>query len=282
MELESKNKNKKELGFRDWADLMVDSFGDVGKIAMLYAIASHYEDICIENRNSFPLLNLHGGMAVGKTMLSQTMSSIFTKRSKPIDLSLHDSQERGINVASGDSKRGVNIIEGYRSRPESDNALMGIYDKAGYYTISDGEAMKHHTVRTGTVICSQQPLSDIPTLFSRVIYCDMGSAPLYKKPFDFTKLQSISPHSVQWSFDELRPTIERTWNSEIIKARIEFLKEFEDDSEKRIWENWSTILAVFNMVAGKIHFRFQKQELMELIGESAKKQVRILKMGNSD
>lgn len=80
-----------KLNFHDWSKLMYEAYGMPGAIAVAFTCSALFRDLIGDQRQCFPLLNLYGPPASGKSAMAQSILALFGPGEHQTPLNPHSS-----------------------------------------------------------------------------------------------------------------------------------------------------------------------------------------------
>lgn len=259
------------LSLEGWSRLFCDVYGDNGKIALCFAVASLFRDVIFQHVNSFPILYLFGPRGTGKTTLRDALLSLFGIPQTPIALG-SASSPKGFARKMGQYSNALISFEEYKNKIDSKliEMLKGIYDGIGYErALMTNDNKTHSSPVLSSVLMGGQ---ELPTkenaLFSRVFILEFSRQSWDDKTKydELTSWQEKGLGTVLFELLQDRPIIEKNFQA----VFSEVLRSFKEDSRlqtisDRARSNASVILAPFKIIAGQRSFPFSFEEVLELV-----------------
>lgn len=236
---------------------------DNGILLALYFLSSIFRDSVYASLRFFPMLFGFGQRASGKSTLAWSLSHMFGKPLKQINLSSGTSV--GISRRSAGYQNAVVWFDEYKNslQPKMIEFLKGLYDGAGYlkgqYT---NDNRTHSTeVNAGIFITGQDlPVAD-PALFTRTILLSFSKTTFSKEEEQrFRALQELehsggfswisSDVSQHWEF------FQSNFSAEFQKTRNALEKALKEKFvgvvEDRLLNNYAILLNTCNMMREKL------------------------------
>ena len=226
-------------------------FGDNGRIAFCFLLATLFRDIVTAETRSFPILNLFGPKGSGKSELGHTLMSFFIIRNVPPNI--QNATLPALNDTVAAVANALVHIDEFKNDIDINKRefLKGLWDGTGRTRMNmDLDKKKETTaVDAGVILSGQEMATADIALFSRFIFLTFESA-------EFTKEQQIEYNRLK----EMRtlgvshPTLQLLRNRK--KMEVEFrdiyhLTQRDVDAalegeriEERIKNNWVAPLAV--------------------------------------
>ena len=262
-----------DITLRQYADRLVNVFGDNAKVALCFLVATLFKDIITGVTIQFPILNLFGPKGTGKSALGHSLSSFFVTGNFEAP-NISGSTKAALAEAVAEVSNAIVHLEEFRQDIDIDRRefLKAIWDGQGRSKMDMDNNKKRITtaVDSGVIISGQQMLThpDI-ALFNRVVFL----------PFSKTAFSD----SERMAYDELK-RIERRGLShltgQILQNRNRFQGGFriawEDAQadmmkrvrtygiEARTLQNWCTVLAAYKTLESALDFPFDYKEMLDL------------------
>jgi DNA primase len=163
---------------RDFTAQIFKVFGNNGKIAFCFYLATLFRDIITMTTRSFPILNLFGPKGSGKTELGHTLLSFFMIENIPPNI--QNSTIPALNDTVAAVSDGLVHIDEYKNGvdPLKIEFLKGMWDGTGRTRMNmDLDKKKETTaVDAGIILSGQEmPTADI-ALFSRLIFLSFSKS----------------------------------------------------------------------------------------------------------
>jgi hypothetical protein len=260
-----------DITIRQWATKFIDVFNDNASLGIAFWVAAIFRDFIKHITKNFPILNLFGPKATGKSQMALSLCCLFGEGQVP--LNIHNATKAGLAEHIQLFINAFAWIDEYKNSLDYDKieTLKSIYDSIGRSRMNmDKRNKKETTLVNSAVILSGQemPTADV-ALFSRVIFLQ----------FHKTKFTTEE----QKNFDELKEMENdglSHLSTEIISHRKYFEKNFYIEYEKvltdicarvdksniedRILRSFCTILAAFKTIENKVDFPCTYESLKEI------------------
>ncbi len=284
---------KASTNFTTWAKLMVDVYGDNGKVAILYYLMALFRDIIFRENNSYvPILGLFGPRQSGKSTLARSLAWMF---GEPL--------EDGINLESGSTTTGIRRVlsscqnaivflnEYKNSLPSATIGMIkGIADGSGKLTgrNTSGNETKNYKPRSCVMLGGQDLPTQDPALFSRNIICDFDGKKRHYNAFrqltDIEKGEQTTSVTcellryrsyIKEFYAKMEPAITSQLRETFEKAGMG-----KDAISDRMVLNFSSIITPFAILIDEavkpvINFPFTMDTIFELFTKKARFQVEI-------
>lgn len=253
------------LKFKDWGEMMQNTYGMVGNIGAAYALVTVFRDLVFKVDNNCPMLYAYGEAQSGKSKFAESVSNLFFNQMPAFNLN------QGTDVAFW------NRLMRFQNCPVmfnefDENAIKEEWFRA-LKAVYDGEGRERGTIKKGksdvqkvtcTVILMGQYLStkDDNSVLSRCI------------PIAFKK-QNLRSEVVLKSYDALKKAEESGLSAilcellahrELVKdyyaatlgeVKTQLLNALRDAKlvgETRIVGNYSHLLAMVKLLGGRLNF----------------------------
>jgi 5S rRNA maturation endonuclease (ribonuclease M5) len=237
--------------------------------AILFTVASIFQDIVVDELKAFPILFLHGKASSGKDQLANCCQSFFGKPQSAINI------EGGASTLKAHIRefaQFVNIIcqfsEYKNGDKQLDGILKGIWDRNGY---KRGTLDSHVSTETvpilSSLILTGNHSPDDEALITRLLWLDMS-----KNTFTEDEVKK---------YDELADMTEKgisSFTDDLLKERSRFLTDFKTKfrlyktsisakmpigSPSRFSTNFAILGATYDIFKDTILFPFTAVQMME-------------------
>ncbi|MBW3519534.1 DNA primase [Flavobacterium sp. NKUCC04_CG] len=247
--------------------------------AILFAMASLFQDIVVEKLNSFPLLFFYGPGSTGKDELSNIVQSFVGIPQVAINLEGNVSTIKAQVREFAQFRNGISHLSEYkRNNDQLDGVLKGLWDRRGYkkgniesHIGTDSVPIESSAILTGNHYPTAEPL------ILRLIWNEMD-----KSQFDQEEMKR---------FDELKDmTLQGVsgYSHQILKHRQLFIDKFDSvqralkvmleqelpEARSRIISNLSVLTAVYMIFKDLIIFPFTQQEMFTHFKKGVEQQLR--------
>ena len=259
------------ITLHDYVEKLIEVFGDNGKVAFCFLVATLFKDIVTSYTKSFPILNLFGPKGSGKTELGQSLTSFFI--TKNIAPNINNTTIPALAEAVAQVSNAIVHLDEYKNSIDMERRefLKGLWDGAGRTRMNMDRDKKREmtTVDSGVVLSGQEmPTADI-ALFSRLIfltfhvteYSDDGKR-------RFKELKQIEGRGLTHLTNEIlshRGRMEGDFNhfrNQVASDLQGLTKEF--SIEDRTLYNWTTPLAAFRCLESALNVPITYQELLTI------------------
>ena len=274
---------RREVKWKDWAELFCKVHGENGRIAMLYIIASFFRDIVYARYKTFPHLLGFGPRGTGKSILGWSLTYMFGKERKPFNL--NSGTAPGFYRTFAQFNNSIVWFDEFSNSLDlkRQEDLKNAYDGAGHIKgdwSAGGNSNRTVStpVRSACYISGQElPISN-PALFSRTILLEFTKSEFtQEEKVEAGKLidmQSPGLSRLTAGLVTFREKIAEEFQDKFEKAHTKLKKYFEESNVTvmdRIIHNNAVLLAVYEILRGDIDFPFSDAEIWETIRTKAYK-----------
>lgn len=257
-----------QISLSDYLTKMISVFGENAKIGFAYVVATLFRDIIFKQTNFFPLLDVFGQKASGKSHFCMALRSFFIAENSPINI---ESQSfAACNTALGQCSNAVVHFDEYKntiSIPKLE-MLKGTYDGVGRGKMNNGK-IELLPIRCGVFLSGQElPTLDI-ALFTRcvlLVYTNTEFTMAARERFnEFADIRRQGVSHLTNEILECRARVLETFQSSYDLGLHELAEALGDEQvEDRIIKNWLVLLATVRCVEGQLKLPFTYQELFDL------------------
>lgn len=239
-----------------WLDLFLKVYGDNGRIAFCWWVATVFRDHIFHLFNNFPILNFFGPKGTGKNQLAYSISYLHGDFQTPFNI--HNGTVPGFSDHVQQFSNAPAIVDEYKNSLDyvKIETLKSCHDGIGRTRMKVDRGMKKETthVNAGVILMGQEmPTADI-ALFSRTIFCQFHKAgfsaaekKLFAKLEDMQKkgLSHLTAHLIQY-----RKHFEENFYKEHQQALVDLAKvEGTGIVEDRMMRHYATLLASYRTLA---------------------------------
>ncbi len=259
------------ITLRDYIKKFTRVYGDNGKIAFSFLLASLFRDVIVRRFEKYPLLNLFGPKGAGKNACAESLLHFFGLRPKLPNL--HNTSKAALADHVSTSCNAVCGLDEYRNDLEMEKRefLKGLWDGTGRTRMNMDKDKKKETtsVDQGVIVCGQQMATADIALFSRFVV------------LSFTQTEYTDEE--KRNFEELEEINKRGLTHlthQILKHRKHFVEQYKqkvnetaDDFraalnnqvvETRIFNNWLCIMAAYATLEEELELPWDKTEVIRL------------------
>ena len=122
------------VSFSDWAYLYCKAFGDTGKVALLFGIATLFSDHIFAVRRNFPMLFLYGEGGSGKSRVGSYLQYLWGEPQPPLKLSDRANTDKARIRKMAQYINAMALFEEFINELDMSiiKTITGIYDRFGY------------------------------------------------------------------------------------------------------------------------------------------------------
>jgi DNA primase len=241
---------------QEWLDLFLKAYGDNGRIAFCWWLATVYRDHIFRLFNNYPILNFFGPKGTGKNQLAYSISYLYGEFQTPFNI--HNGTLPGFSDHLQQFCNAVAIVDEYKNSLDyvKIETLKSSHDGIGRTRMKVDRGMKKETtsVNAGMILMGQEmPTADI-ALFSRTIFCQFHKAgfnanekKLFAKLEDMQKkgMSHLTAHLIQH-----RKHFEEHFYKKHTEALADLSKvEGAGIVEDRMLRHYATLLASYRTMA---------------------------------
>jgi DNA primase len=255
-----------QISFSEITKQVYDVYGDQSVLPIIFGVASIYRDHIVSVTGSFPVLYLKGGFATGKTSLAVAIQAIF-------------SQSKSMLCESVTSKyfyktmtpKGIAIFDNYSCDFRYDGAIKASYDDVNIYSGRSTNKGANMKLDSSLIITSTDLLTSQIVLSRTILASNENSD--YSK-FQRQSFQQLHDNLNRNNCNCVEELVSKTKSSPIMKfaflyyrskSDFLFLSEIEN---RRIKDNYATLIAVFECLEDILKFPFCKAELIDVLAKS--------------
>ena len=263
-----KHENRSAIMLYDFAQKVIEVFGDNGKVGLCFLFASMFRDIIYPIKNCFPLLNLFGLKGTGKTSLATTLQSLFIHSVDPPSIGIASIPSMNDRVSQ--VTNAMVVFDEYKNDLDERKiaylkALWGGAGQTKKNMNGDGKAAQT-VVTSAVVICGQDlPTRDI-ALYSRVIHLTFSrpsfTAEERRRFDDLKEISNLGNTHLAVQVLNLRKVMENGYRQNHSIVRKELSNALADEEiEDRVLDNWVVPLAAFRTLESSLKLPFTYSEM---------------------
>lgn len=255
----------------DYAQKMIDAFGDNAKVGICFLLASLFHDVVTGVTKNFPMLNLFGPKGSGKSELGHSLMSFFIIDNTPPNI--QNSTDAALAETVAQCSNALVHLDEYKNSIELTRRefIKGLYDGTGRTRMNMDRDKKRETtaVDCGIIISGQEmPTIDI-AIFSRMLFCSFNTtefSPDSKRSFN--ELVEIRKRGCSHLTLELlhhRKKFESEFGANYRIALSDMMQALEHAGiEDRILRNWVTPLAAYRTLMSVIDLPFDYKDIFKV------------------
>lgn len=257
-----------DISVADYFAQIARVYGDTGKVAIAFVIATCFRDIIVRKTRFFPILDIFGPKGTGKSELALALMSLFQTRSTLTFLT--NSSRPALAETVAQVANAPVHLEEYKNSIgfEKIEFLKGIWDGQGRSRMNMDRDKKKETskVDSGVIITGQEiPTADI-ALFSRLIFLMLNKTTFSAaERAEFDKLRRMKEKGVTYLSTQIlnqRPIFEQDYVANYNAVCSELYEALRGEYiEDRMLNNWAVAVAAARTIEGKVKLPFSIAEL---------------------
>lgn len=259
------------ITLREYLKKFTTVFGDNGRIAFTFYLASLFRDIIVRKFDKYPMLNLFGPKGAGKNACAESLLHFFGNNTKMPNL--HNTSKPALADHVATSSNALCGYDEYRNDLEMEKRefCKGLWDGTGRTRMNMDKDKKKETtsVNQAVMICGQQMATADIALFSRFMV------------LSFTQVEFSDDEMAR--YDDLMETNKRGLThitNMLLRQRASFKKNYSDNVDKlsekmktmlgsqtveaRIFNNWLSILAAYSTLNELIEIPWDYSETIKI------------------
>ena len=247
----------------------VQVYGDTGKMAFCFYLASLFRDVITSKYGFFPILNLFGQKGAGKTECAHSLLHLFGPLPKGPNINSITKAAIGDHLAS--SSNAICHIDEYRNDldMEKRELLKNIWDIRGRTRKNMDKDKKNETTAVDQALImtgQQMPTADV-ALFTRVMFLAFNQTEYNdQEKKTFNELKDIEKRGLTHLTNQilkLRGVVKDTYAQHVKKVNAAMQQVLNGETiEDRIYNNWMVVLAAFSAVYDHIDLPWDYEELI--------------------
>lgn len=271
------------VSFETWAESYCAAFGDAGRVALLFGIATLFSDHIFAVRRNFPMLFLYGEGGSGKSRVGTYLQYLWGEPQPPLKLSDRANTDKARIRKMAQYINAMALFEEFINELEMNiiKTITGIYDRFGYERSNLNSMYGTETVpinSTAFITGNSYPNDD--PLMQRIILIDYNANVRDEKTVaNYNKLTQINregiTHLTGWLL-QLRPYFLEHYEREFDIHFASFKKLCADQKilvPDRMCENYAMIITTYEvLVRATIKLPFTLDELKKFMLSTIKAQ----------
>ncbi len=263
----------------DYVSQMIAVFGDNGKVAFTFLLASLFRDVITSHTKSFPILNIFGPKGSGKSELGHSLMSFFIIENTPPNI--QNSTLPALADAVAQCANALVHIDEFKNTIDIDKRefLKGLWDGTGRNRMNIDKDKKREVTRvdSGIILTGQEMATADIALFSRFIFLRYNKTEFtveqkekYQRLKDTRKLgcshltleilkhRTFMENSFAKSYEQVKQDMLSRLNGAVVEDRLFF--------------NWLIPLATFYCLRDRLDVPFTYTDLMEICAKGMTEQ----------
>lgn len=271
------------VSFTDWAESYCKAFGDTGRVAILFGIATLFSDHIFAVRRNFPMLFLYGEGGSGKSRVGTYLQYLWGEPQPPLKLSDRANTDKARIRKMAQYTNAMAMFEEFINELEMNviKTITGIYDRFGYERSNMNSMYGTETVpinSTAFITGNSYPNDD--PLMQRIILIDYNKNVRDKATVEnYNRLTQINrdgiTHLTGWLL-QYRSYFCEHYEAEFDLRFAEFKKLCADNKitvPDRMCENYAAILTTYEVIArAGVRLPFMPGELKKFMLDTIRAQ----------
>lgn len=279
------------ISFKKWSQLHSDVHKDNSIIGQLWWIATTYRDLIFNNPSirRMPLLFLYGQPGTGKGVFATSLMSMFGYPQSAIMLESGGSTQKGILRRFAQFRNAIVWLDEYKNT--INKALIGtikqLYDGESYTRAikSNDNRTDSSPINSSAIVSGQDlPIIEAAVLERHILLQFDARKRTAKDMAAFNQLSGLEAHGLTAVTNEVQS--HRLHFTAVFYEK--FKQAYKDtrtqliplEIKDRYIMNYSILLAVYDSLADKLDFAFDRNTLLQLLWEAAYKQNNLTKDNN--
>jgi hypothetical protein len=264
--------------FQEWCTHYTGAFGDVGKVMLVFGVATVFSDIIYRHKNNFPMIFLYGEGGSGKSTMIQYMQMLFGTPQAPIKLTEKANTDKAKIRKLAQFVNAMICFEEYTDTLDIsvDKTLSGFYDRFGYERsdMNSKYGTESVPVESSVVITGNYYPQDDPFL-QRLILMDYNVNIRENAVVEhFDKLNLINMEgitNITGSLIQHRDKVDRDFPLHYRRIYTEFTEAMKSENIRvpsRMAENYSVMLCIHHIMNPVLKFTFGYTELFQFLKDT--------------
>ncbi|MCY1720194.1 DNA primase [Prolixibacteraceae bacterium Z1-6] len=259
------------ITLREYVKKFTRVFGDNGKIAICFYMASLFRDVVVRRFEKFPVMNLFGPKGAGKNACAEALLHFFGLRPKVPNL--HNTSKAALADHVATTANAICVLDEYRNDLEMEKRefLKGLWDGTGRTRMNMDKDKKKETtsVDQGVIVCGQQMATADIALFSRFIVLSFTQTEYSDtEKRNFEELEEINKRGLTHITHQVlkhRQYFSDNYKQKVNECADDFRKELGDTVvETRIFNNWLCVLAAYATLEEELELPWDYTETIHL------------------
>lgn len=269
------------MQFKVWEPEYVKTYGDQGKVMLLYGLACLFSDLIFKNNNNFPVIFFFGEGGSGKSAMVSSVQHLFGHPQDALKISEKANTDKAKIRKLAQFVNSLARLEEYTNKipQEAKITLRGLYDRFGYErgNLEGRFSTESVPINSGVAITGNEYPDDDPLLQRCILMEYNKTAFTQEEKNQYDKLKEMQDQGIT------------TVTHEVLAARELFVKNFKDTfkacfkelQEKtstihgltnRMVENYAVVAATYKVLSLKFNFSFEYDGLINYMVNVARYQ----------
>lgn len=277
---------KSEITFLEYTTKMLEVHRDFAISAILFTVASIFQDYISSINKNFPILFLYGPPSSGKDQLIECCMSFFGKSQTAINLEGGLSTDKAkIREFAQFSNIISHLSEYKRGDSKQDGILKGLWDRRGYKRGNlDGHVTTESIPILSSVAITGNDYPDNEALITRFLWLEMAKDKFNNDEIrKYEELEDMTKKGVSHLTDKilmLRSNFKASFKSAFRKCKDE-LSTLLPETNSRIISNLSVLAATYEITKNTLQFPFSHSDINEHFKVCTNNQTNKLNSANS-
>lgn len=257
------------ITLREYTKKFAAVFGDNGRIAFCFTMASIFRDVVVSRFEKFPLLNMFGPKGAGKNACAESLIHLFGLRPKIPNL--HNTSKAALADHVATSCNAVCVLDEYRNDLDMEKRefLKGLWDGTGRTRMNMDKDKKKETtkVEQGIIVCGQQMATADIALFSRFVTLSFVQTEYSdEEKRRFEELEEINKRGITHLTHQILR--HREYVKEHLRSKVDAVAELfttilsGEIIETRIFNNWLSIMALYATLNDELELPWNYEDTM--------------------
>lgn len=258
---------KPSIELDDYFKLFYEVYKTNSITAMLFTIASLFQDIVVKEIQGFPILFLKGIPSSGKDNLAFCCQSFLGVPQKAINVGSGVSTQKSQIRELAQFKNSISQFSEYKyGDKQLDEILKGIWDRNGYKIATIQSKTSTDTIPVDSALIltgNHNPVDD--ALITRLLWLEFNvDAFTENETAKYNELKDITKNGISQYYDTLllnRNSFSDNFKEKFRTSKSEIDKLF-PNAPSRISTNFAVLGATYNIFKSKITFPFTENEMI--------------------
>lgn len=259
---------KAPVSFEEYASQVFKVHRNHGMTAILFSIATIFQDIVVSEINAFPMLFLVGPPASGKDQLANVCQSFFGVPQTGINLEGRVSTAKAEVREFAQFANAISQLSEYKNGDEKlDGVLKGLWDRRGYKVATIESKISSDSIPIlSSVLMTGNYAPEQDALISRLVWEFMDKTSFSKEEIEeYNRLNDLTKKGISsYTHDFLlhRKNVEVQLKKSYRSFRA-ILSDAKPEADSRVITNLSVLGAFYDLFRDTIRFPFNQIELMD-------------------
>ncbi len=270
--------SESEITFADYTRKMREVHKDFSITAILFTLASIFQDYISHKNENFPLMFIYGPGSTGKDQLIKCCMSFFGKPQTAINLEGGLSTDKAKIREFAQFSNLISHLSEYKSGDAKlDGILKGLHDRRGY---KRGTIDSHVSTESIPILCSVamtgNDYPDNPPLITRLLCMEMDQNQFtVDENRNYDSLNEMSELGVSHITDRILTYREYYIDNfkKVFQEQKDYLSNILSGAVGRMISDNAVLTTTFHLLKNHLEFPFTQQEMEEHLKSCVKKQI---------